>query len=69
MQWIDYGLGALQARALTTHPEEDDLAGIQHALARDGQLAAYVATERFYEIGTPDALAETDAFLRGEQRR
>jgi MurNAc alpha-1-phosphate uridylyltransferase len=68
MQWIDYGLGALQARALHAHPE-DDLAGIQHALARDGQLAAYVATERFYEIGTPEALAETDAFLRGEGAR
>jgi MurNAc alpha-1-phosphate uridylyltransferase len=68
MQWIDYGLGALHARALTAHSQEDDLAGIQHALARDGQLAAYVATERFYEIGTPDALAETDAFLRGELR-
>ena len=27
-------------------------------------LIAYVATERFYEIGTPKTLAETDAFLR-----
>ena len=32
-------------------------------LASAGQLGGYEATERFYEIGTPAALAETDAFL------
>jgi hypothetical protein len=26
-------------------------------------LFGYAATERFYEIGTPEALAETSAFL------
>jgi NDP-sugar pyrophosphorylase family protein len=65
MEWIDYGLGALSAQALAEQPGVDDLAGIHHRLAADGRLAAYVATERFYEIGTPEALAETDAFLRG----
>jgi NDP-sugar pyrophosphorylase family protein len=64
MHWIDYGLGALHARALTEAPDEPDLAGVYGRLAADGELAAFVATERFYEIGTPAALAETDAFLR-----
>ena len=66
MKWIDYGLGILTADALdAAGPGEPDLAGVYHELARTGRLAAYEATERFYEIGTPEALAETDAFLRG----
>jgi len=65
MAWIDYGLGVLRADALDVEaPPEADLAGVYHELAARGELAAYVASERFYEIGTPDALAETDAFLR-----
>jgi NDP-sugar pyrophosphorylase family protein len=66
MAWIDYGLGILTADALdVAGPDEPDLAAVYHELARTGRLAAYEATERFYEIGTPAALAETDAFLRG----
>ena len=64
MEWIDYGLGVMTAAALDAH-DDADLAGVYHALAARGELAGYVATERFYEIGTPAALAETDAFLRG----
>ena len=30
-----------------------------------GRLAGYEATRRFYEIGTLDGLAQTDAYLRG----
>ena len=62
MHWIDYGLGGLRAEALRSRPG-DDLAEVYRALARRGELAGYEATERFYEIGTPDALAETSAFL------
>jgi N-acetyl-alpha-D-muramate 1-phosphate uridylyltransferase len=61
MQWIDYGLGALRADALDL--PGDDLADVYRALAQRGELAGYEATERFYEIGTPDSLAETSAFL------
>lgn len=64
MAWIDYGLGALAAAAVdAAGPDETDLNVVYRALALRGELAAYVATERFYEIGTPDALAETDRFL------
>jgi NDP-sugar pyrophosphorylase family protein len=63
MHWIDYGLGVLTAEALTAN-DDPDLAGVYHQLARAGRLAGYEATERFYEIGTPAALAETDSFLR-----
>jgi N-acetyl-alpha-D-muramate 1-phosphate uridylyltransferase len=61
MQWIDYGLGALTPAAL--EQPGDDLGDVYAALAERGELAAYAATERFYEIGTPDSLAETSAFL------
>jgi NDP-sugar pyrophosphorylase family protein len=64
MEWIDYGLGALRAEALGDDGP-DDLSDVYGALAEDRQLGAYRATQRFYEIGTPEALAETDAFLSG----
>ncbi len=67
MYWIDYGLGGLDAAALDrVPPEETDLAGLYHDLAGAGELCGYEATERFYEIGTPDALAEADTFLRNQ---
>jgi NDP-sugar pyrophosphorylase family protein len=34
-------------------------------LADRGELLGFEAAERFYEIGTPETLTETDAFLRG----
>jgi NDP-sugar pyrophosphorylase family protein len=65
MSWIDYGLGGLTKRALTRAAEgERELATLYAALARRGELCGYAASERFYEIGTPAALGETDAFLR-----
>jgi len=63
MAWIDYGLGVLTPPALARAPGSDDLADVYRALAAEGNLAGYVATERFYEIGSPAALAETEAFL------
>lgn len=66
MAWIDYGLGGLEARALdAVGDEERDLAALYRRLAERGELLGFEATQRFYEIGTPGALAETDAFLRG----
>jgi NDP-sugar pyrophosphorylase family protein len=64
MEWIDYGLGVLTPAALERAPAAADLSDVYRELAAEGQLAGYVATERFYEIGSPEALAETDAFLR-----
>jgi NDP-sugar pyrophosphorylase family protein len=64
MEWIDYGLGAVEASALdAVGAEVSDLSDLYHVLARSGRLFGYAATERFYEIGTPAALAETSAFL------
>ena len=63
MRWIDYGLGMVR-REVLEESDAPDLAEVYTELAERGKLAGYEATERFYEIGTPDSLLEADAFLR-----
>jgi NDP-sugar pyrophosphorylase family protein len=65
-EWIDYGLLAFEARVFAGDGP-DDLGDVTAELARRRELGAYAASERFYEIGTPEALAETDAFLRSQR--
>jgi N-acetyl-alpha-D-muramate 1-phosphate uridylyltransferase len=66
MKWIDYGLGAFRAEVFTTGPGASaaDLSETYSELASGGLLGGYLASKRFYEIGTPQSLAETDHFLR-----
>jgi NDP-sugar pyrophosphorylase family protein len=66
MYYIDYGLGVLDAGVVRTCPEGTafDLAELYGGLAGRGMLAGYEIRERFYEIGSPAGLAETDAFIR-----
>ena len=65
MRHIDYGLSILTAAALA--PYEDglrfDLSRVFDDLLGAGQLAAFEVDERFYEIGSPDGLRETEALL------
>jgi NDP-sugar pyrophosphorylase family protein len=69
MRWIDYGLGGLTTKALSlAQAGQRDLAGLYGRLASAGELFGYEAHERFYEIGTPEGLAETESFLRGGAR-
>ena len=63
-EWVDYGLLAFQATVFA-HDETPDLADVTMALAAAHQLAAFRVDHRFYEIGTPEALAETERFLLG----
>jgi N-acetyl-alpha-D-muramate 1-phosphate uridylyltransferase len=66
MEWIDYGLGGFTTDAFDAVPEPgDDLAALYHGLAERRLLFGFAATERFYEIGTPEALVETSSFLGG----
>ncbi len=65
MQWIDYGLGGLTEEALTRcDGEASDIAPLYQRLAENGELFGFEVSERFYEIGSPQALRETDSFLR-----
>jgi len=61
MRHIDYGLGAFQARVLGRCPAGKplDLSAVYRDLVAEGQLAAREVTDRFYEIGSPEGLAET----------
>jgi D-sedoheptulose 7-phosphate isomerase len=71
MRHIDYGLGALKARALDKYPTNCayDLATVYQDLIADGGLAACEVTDRFYEIGAPDGLEETRRHLATRQAR
>jgi len=62
---IDYGLGILCAAAFDNVPEGRfcDLADVYAQLVERKQLAGFEVRERFYEIGSPEGLAETRAYL------
>lgn len=62
-RWIDYGLLAF-ASSVFRESRTPDLSELCSQLASAGQLAGLPTTERFYEIGTPEALQEFDEFLR-----
>jgi NDP-sugar pyrophosphorylase family protein len=65
MQWIDYGLLGLTPATLDRVPSDTrELSDLLRLLAREGLLHGFEAHERFFEIGTPATLAETDALLR-----
>jgi NDP-sugar pyrophosphorylase family protein len=65
MTYIDYGMLAFDRSLIAGIPENTvtDLADICARLSEAGELAAFVATERFYEIGTPEGLSATAARL------
>jgi NDP-sugar pyrophosphorylase family protein len=67
LDFIDYGLLAFTAAAIKSaisEGSEGDLATIQSGLALSGCLAGYEATERFYEVGSPEGLRDLEAKLR-----
>ncbi len=63
---IDYGALALRKSAVLELPagQKSDLAALQTTLAARGRLRAYVARERFYEIGSPEGLAALEQRLK-----
>jgi NDP-sugar pyrophosphorylase family protein len=69
MQHIDYGLGILDSNALAAWPDGKafDLADVYRDLVSRNELAGFEVEHRFYEIGSPEGLAELDAMLRGQR--
>jgi N-acetyl-alpha-D-muramate 1-phosphate uridylyltransferase len=65
MRHIDYGLGVFRKAAFHGVPEHQfcDLADVYGGLIRESGLAGYEVHERFYEIGSPEGLAETRLYL------
>lgn len=66
MRHIDYGLNILTRKAFAGFPEgkEFDLSAVFQRLLATGRLAAFEVPERFYEIGSPEGLADLAAYLR-----
>jgi NDP-sugar pyrophosphorylase family protein len=65
MRYIDYGLGAFRRSVFEALPEGEklDLTTVYQNLLKAGQLAAFEAHARFYEIGSPEGLRDTAQFL------
>ncbi len=63
---IDYGAMALRREVIAAlpPPRSIGLDTVQRDLAHRKRLRACVARERFFEIGSPEGLAELDRTLR-----
>lgn len=68
MRHIDYGLGVFCAEAFANllPGKSGDLAEVYADLLHRKQLAAFEVRERFYEIGSPAGLRETEQFLAAQ---
>jgi NDP-sugar pyrophosphorylase family protein len=66
MRHIDYGLGAFRASAFDRVPADApwDLAVLYQDLLQAGELAAFEARHRFYEIGSFRGIEELSTYLR-----
>ncbi len=67
MRYVDYGLSVWHRRVveeMVPPGEAADLATLFNVLSRTGRLAGFEATERFYEIGSPDGLADLETHLK-----
>jgi len=65
MSHIDFGLSVLSGAVFTRYARESiiDLSDVFRDLAQRGELAALEVSQRFYEIGSPQGLTETEKFL------
>jgi len=66
LNYIDYGFSIIDRdRTIPDIPPDSrvDLAQVYEGLAGAGRVAAFEVTARFYEIGSPEGLAELEAVL------
>ena len=65
MTYVDYGVGLLRREALARLPADQpcDLADLYTELVAEGRMVGYEVTQRFYEIGSPRGLQETQEYL------
>jgi len=62
---IDYGMLLFRSAAFAGFARDEplDLALVLQGLVATSRLAAFTVTTRFHDIGTPDALRDTEAWL------
>ena len=68
LNYIDYGLSVLNGdivRETVPVGAPFDLADAHRQLAEAGELLGFEALSRFYEIGSPEGLADLEAYLGG----
>ena len=65
MPYVDYGLNGFVRDAFSAflHRATFDLSEVHRHLIARNALSAYPVADRFYEIGTPEGLAETEEML------
>ena len=61
--YIDYGLSIFSSEHFENTNDVFDLSIVQENYSRRKQLSFYIANNRFYEIGTPNSLKETEIYL------
>jgi N-acetyl-alpha-D-muramate 1-phosphate uridylyltransferase len=71
MQHIDYGLSVFRAGAFNAWPPDRpfDLAAVLQDLLAAGRLAGFEVSERFYEVGSPAGIEETERFILERERK
>jgi N-acetyl-alpha-D-muramate 1-phosphate uridylyltransferase len=70
MRHIDWGLGVFRAEAFNAYPDGQafDLASLYRRLLDADQLAGYEEQQRFYEIGSPEGIAQTEDYIKQKGR-
>lgn len=65
MRHIDYGLSIMSKSCFDGYSENEafDLSAVFERCIRQGDMAGYEVHKRFYEIGTPQSLLETEQYL------
>lgn len=66
MRYIDYGLSEVRSELIADRipaGERSDLADFFGHLSREGRLAGFEVTERFYEVGSPEGLHDLEIHL------
>lgn len=61
---IDYGIGVYKYKDFEKTSESFDLSLIQEKFSIEKKLQFFEATERFYEIGTPESYKESNIFFQ-----
>jgi NDP-sugar pyrophosphorylase family protein len=66
MEWVDYGFSVLSRSAVADRVgtgQVADLSDLMRDLSSAGRLAGFEVTDRFYEIGSPEGLADLERHL------
>jgi len=69
MHYIDWGLGAFTRDVFLSYQEDLplDLAQVYQELLAAGDLAGFEVPRRFYEVGSPEGIRDTDEYLKAKR--